>query len=223
MKMNSNMTEQLQQIKSTLRRYMNGTVAQSMREKGVIYRMNFGIELPRIKEIASQYSPNHALAQALWKEDVRECKILAGLLQPVDTFLPEIADIWVDNIHHLEIAELTSMNLFQHLPYAPAMSLRWIADEREFVQVCGFLTIAHLLKKKGDMPERAANELIDQALCAILSSTYHVRNAAFTSIRYFMQHSEAHAFLVCRRVEGMKNSIIASEQWLYAAVAALTE
>ena len=91
---------------------MNGAVSQSMREKGLVYKLNFGVELPRIKSIASAYGKDHALAQALWKEDIRECKILAGLLQPVDSFLPEIADIWVENIRNIEIAELTCMNLF---------------------------------------------------------------------------------------------------------------
>ena len=43
------------------------------------------------------------------------------------------------------------MKCFEHLPYAPAKSFQWIADEREYVQMCGFLTIARLLMKKGDM------------------------------------------------------------------------
>ena len=84
--------EQLKEIKTQLRLSMNGAVSQSMREKGLVYKLNFGVELPRIKSIASAYGKDHALAQALWKEDIRECKILAGLLQPVDSFLPEIAD-----------------------------------------------------------------------------------------------------------------------------------
>ena len=67
---------------------------------------------------------------------------MAGLLQPVESFLPEIADIWVEDIRNIEIAELTTMNLFQHLPYAPAKSFHWIASEDEYTQVCGFLTIA---------------------------------------------------------------------------------
>ena len=143
--------EQLKEIKTQLRLSMNGAVSQSMREKGLVYKLNFGVELPRIKSIASAYGKDHALAQALWKEDIRECKILAGLLQPVDSFLPEIADIWVENIRNIEIAELTCMNLFQHLPYAPAKSFHWIAAEDEYTQVCGFLTIARLLMKKGDI------------------------------------------------------------------------
>lgn len=210
--------EQLKDIKTQLRLSMNGAVSQSMREKGLVYKLNFGVELPRIKSIADGYEKDHNLAQALWKEDIRECKILAGLLQPVDSFLPEIADIWVEDIRNIEIAELTSMNLFQNLPYAPAKSFHWIADEREYLQVCGFLTIARLLLKRGDMSERVENELLDQAICAFLSGTYHVRNAAMVAIRRFMQHKEENAFKVCRRVEGMKESASEAEQLLYNLV-----
>ena len=210
--------EQLKDIKTQLRLSMNGAVSQSMREKGLVYKLNFGVELPRIKHIAAAYEKDHALAQALWKEDIRECKILAGLLQPVDSFLPEIADIWVENIRNIEIAELTCMNLFQYLPYAPAKSFHWIAAEDEYTQVCGFLTIARLLVKKGDMDERVGNEFLDQAITAFLSGSYHVRNAALAAIRRFMQHSEENAFRVCRRVEEMKDSSSQPEQLLYNAV-----
>lgn len=210
--------EQLKDIKTQFRLAMNGAVSQSMREKGLVYKLNFGVELPRIKSIAAKYEKNHTLAQALWKEDIRECKILAGLLQPVDSFLPEIADIWVEDIRNIEIAELTSMNLFQYLSYAPAKSFHWIADEREYFQVCGYLTIARLLMKKGDMDDRSANELLDQAVAAFLSGTYHVRNASWTALRRFMNHSENHAYQVCRRVEGMDRVASEGERLLYQLV-----
>ena len=210
--------EQLREIKTQLRLNMNGVVSQSMREKGLNYKLNFGVELPRIKQIAAAYGKNHDLAQALWKEDIRECKILAGMLQPIDTFFPEIADIWVEAIENMEIAELTCMNLFQYLPYAPAKSFQWIADETEYAEVCGFLTIARLLMKKGDMDERPAGEFLDQAICAALSGSYHVRNAAMLAIRKYMQHSEEHAFQVCRLVEDMAGSPKEAEQVLYNMV-----
>lgn len=215
--------EQLKDIKTQLRLAMNGAVSQSMREKGLVYKLNFGVELPRIKQIAARYEPDHELAQALWKEDIRECKILAALLQPVDTFLPEIADIWVESIRNIEIAELTSMNLFCRLPYAPQKSLQWMADEREYVQVCGFLTAARLLMQKGDVDGRAENELLDQAITAFLSGSYHVRNAAAALLRRFMQHSPENAFRMCRRMEAMKGSASPDEQLLYNLVKAEAE
>ena len=43
--------EQLKDIKTQLRLSMNGAVSQSMREKGLVYKLNFGVEIPRIKMI----------------------------------------------------------------------------------------------------------------------------------------------------------------------------
>ncbi len=79
-------SEQLKEIRSHYRRAMNGVVSQSMRQKGTNYRVNFGIELPRLRDIASRYAPDHRLAQALWKDPIRESQILATLLQPVQQY-----------------------------------------------------------------------------------------------------------------------------------------
>ena len=137
--MEHDVNEKLKKIKSSFRLMMNGVASQSMREKGLGYKINWGVSLPALKSMASEYGKDSVLAEALWHEDIRECKILATLLQPVETFLPEIADIWVESIRNIEMAELASMNLFCRLPYAPQKSLQWMADEREYVQVCGFL------------------------------------------------------------------------------------
>lgn len=209
---------QIRQIKAELRQGMNGAVSASMRQKGLDYKVNFGVELPRIKMIAAGYEKNHQLAQALWKEDIRECKILAGLLQPVETFLPEIADIWVEDIHNPEIAELTSMNLFQHLPYAPAKAFQWIASGHEYRQICGFHVIARLLMRRGDMNPRAENEFLDQAVAAFLSGSYHVQAAVAAALRRFMQHSGANALAAASRVSGMKGSPRAEEALLSQVV-----
>ena len=183
--------EQVKEIKKQFRLFMNGVVSQSMREKGLDYRVNFGIELPRLKEIAAKFEKNHQVAQALWKENIRECKILAGLLQPVDTFYPEIADIWVEDMHYPEIAELTCMNLFQHLPYASEKAFQWMADEGEYFQFCGYMLMARLLMKGNQMSERAENEFIDQATTALQGETGMVCRAASTALRRFAcQHPD---------------------------------
>ena len=177
--------EQIKEIKKQFRLFMNGVVSQSMREKGLEYKVNFGIELPRLKEIAAKFEKNHDVAQALWKENIRECKILAGLLQPVETFYPEIADIWVEDMHYPEIADLTCMNLFQHLPYASEKAFQWIADEGEYFQYCGYMMLARLLMQGNEMNERAENELIDQALAALQSEGALVCRGASTSLRRY--------------------------------------
>lgn len=168
---------------------MNGMVSQSMREKGMEYKLNFGIEYPRIKEIAAGYEPDHELAQALWKENIRECKILAGLLQPADTFYQEIADIWIEGMDYPELAEYTVMNLFQRLPYASEVVFRWMADEREMFQLCGFLLMARLLMKGEKLNERAEAEFLDQVCTAVEGDCGPVQKAASVALRKYAHQS----------------------------------
>lgn len=179
---------------------MNGMVSQSMREKGMEYKLNFGIEYPRIKEIAAGYEPDHELAQALWKENIRECKILAGLLQPADTFYPEIADIWIEDMDYPELAEYTVMNLFQRLPYASEVVFRWMADEREMFQLCGFLLMARLLMKEEKLNERAEAEFLDQACTAVEGDCGPVQKAASVALRKYAHQSRENKRTVSKQL-----------------------
>ena len=185
--------ETIKEIKKQFRLFMNGVVSQSMREKGLDYKLNFGIELPRLKEIAAKFEKNHDVAQALWKENIRECKILAGFLQPVDTFYPEIADIWVEDMRYPEIAELTCMNLFQHMPFASEKVFHWMADEGEYFQFCGFMLMTRLLMKGQELNERAEDEFLDQALTALQGESAMVRRAASTALRRYASQQRENA------------------------------
>lgn len=198
--MDNNIHETIKDIKSKFRLFMNGMVSQSMREKGMEYKLNFGIEYPRIKEIAAGYEPDHELAQALWKENIRECKILAGLLQPADTFYPEIADIWIEGMDYPELAEYTVMNLFQRLPYASEVVFRWMADEREMFQLCGFLLMARLLMKGEKLNERAEAEFLDQACTAVEGDCGPVQKAASVVLRKYAHQSRENKRTVSKQL-----------------------
>lgn len=200
--------ETIKEIKKQFRLFMNGIVSQSMREKGLDYKLNFGIELPRLKEIAVKFEKNHDVAQALWKENIRECKILAGMLQPIDTFYPEIADIWVEDMHYPEIAELTCMNLFQHLPYASDKAFQWMADEGEYFQFCGYMLMARLLMRGNEMNERAENEFLDQAMTALQGEMGMVCRSASTALKKYASQSGGNA----KKLLKLLQPLVASEK-----------
>lgn len=181
------LAEQVRDIKAQFRLSMNGVASSRMREQGLVYHLNFGIELPRLREIASEYTPNHELAQILWKENIRESKILATILMPVDRFIPQLADIWVEQIPTQEIAEIAVMNLFQRLPYASSIAFRWVPDYREIFQVCGFLLLTRLCMLKREFNESAAYELVDQAIVAMQDENIRVAQQAFILLRKYIQ------------------------------------
>lgn len=180
------------QIKKELRANMNGIASEAMGRKSEDYRVNFGVEIPRLHNIATEFQPSHELAQRLWKESVRECRILATILQPVDSFLPEIADIWVDDIRTLELAQVASLNLFSRLPYASDKVFQWIASEREITQQCGYLTLCHIMRK-GEMNERSADEFIDQALTAYAGGSMMLQRTLMRAFAIFAENNPSAA------------------------------
>ena len=185
----------VKEIKQSFRQMMDGAVAQSMRDKGLNYHLNWGATLPRLKEKAEELanSPQltaisqYSLAIALWKENVRECKILATMLMPPQEMLPEVCDIWMEQIPSQEIAEQAAFNLWQHLPYAPEKAYQWIASDKEYDQLCGFHVLSRLFMNGQEPNERGINEFIDQALAALQGPFMSVRKAAMQSIIRFAE------------------------------------
>ena len=178
-------TEKIKEIKSSFRTMMNGVAAQSMREKGLDYFINWGVSLPMLKEKALLIGKDYDLAVALWKENVRECKILAPMIMPPDVVPPEVIDIWMEQTESVEIAELASFNLYQHLPYAAEKAYKWIASEKVLYQLCGFNVLSRLFMKGQEPNERGINEYIDQLICVLKSENYSVKKAALSSVLHF--------------------------------------
>ena len=177
--------DQIKEIKQSFRLMMDGSISQSMRDKGVDYHLNWGATLPRLREKADEIGQNYDLAIALWKENVRECKILATMTMPPTEILPEVVDIWMEQTETIEIAEQAAMNLYQYLPYAPMKAYEWIASDKPMYQLCGFHVLSRLFMNGQEPNERGINEFLDQAHVAILSPTLSVRKAALNALNHF--------------------------------------
>ena len=186
--------QKVKEIKQSFRQMMDGQVAQSMRQKGVDYHLNWGATLPRLKEMSEeikaslneeQTSNLKSLAIALWKENVRECKILATMLMPPDELLSEVADIWMEQTETVEIAEQLAFNLMQNVPYAAEKAFLWISSAADLPQICGYHILSRLFMRKLEPNERGINEFMDQALAALQSPTPPLRKSAMQSIIHF--------------------------------------
>ena len=180
--MDSTTTEKLQLIKRDFRSLMNGTAAASLREKGLHYRLIFGVEWPQLMRLSAEIGKDHDLAQALWKEDIRACRLLAGLIQPVETFSLELADVWIETMHYPEEAQYTVLSLFQHLPHVSEAAFNWIARSEEMYRLCGWLVLARLFMKGLPLNTRSEDEFIDQAETSLQDPSLAVRVAARNAV-----------------------------------------
>ena len=105
-----------------------------------------------------------------------------------------------------EIAELTCMSLFQYLPYASEKAFEWMADEREYFQLCGFMLMARLLMKGNQLTERSEAEFLDQAMATLQSEGVLPRKAAATALKKFAVQSKENGKKVNRLLAPLAKS-----------------
>lgn len=212
------MNETIKKIKTEFRLAMNGVASQSMREKGSPYKVIFGIELPRLQQIAGEFPKSHELAGYLWKENIRESKIMATMLQPIESFYPEIADIWVEQMPAHDIADIAVMNLFQHLPYASDKAFIWVAADEEMFQYCGWMLMARIMMRRPEMTEETENELTDQLAAALLSTDSHIARAATICAQRYVAIGKDQRGRLSRLIAHFRTSDNTAEQSAYEQI-----
>ena len=185
--MSNKVDSKVREIKQNFRFMMNGPASQSMRDKGLDYHLNWGVPFIQLKSMASEIGKDYDLAIALWKEHIRECKILATLLMPADKMPQEVAEIWLEQTHSQEMAEMQAFNLYQYVSYAPVIAYRWMASHEDVYQICAYDILGRLFMKGQEPNERGINEFIDQAVTALKQGSAGVRHAAMNAILRFVE------------------------------------
>ena len=181
---------------------MNGVISTSMRQKGMNYKLIFGVPIPEIKHIAAAHEPDAELARALWKEDVREMKILATLLFPAGSMTQEEALAWMREIPYPEIAEQCCNNLFPTVEQPDQLALKFLADKKSpFGRMCGFLLWAQLFKKNLAVEKSRVEAFLAECTCTIhpdveagaTASSWQEKQAAVQALKFFGRLSPANA------------------------------
>ena len=199
------MDAQIREIKRQFRMAMNGIVSTSMREKGMDYKINFGLTLPFIKRIAEKYCSSAKLAELLWKENIRESKILATLLYPAQELTPEIMQHWADTIVYREIADMCCMNLFDKVPFALDKALKWISSDNEMLRYTGFQLIARLAMTQNVFTAEVPiciMDIINTNAGSFSTTTLH---AAINCVKRILQIDRPTALTIKTAIESWKN------------------
>ncbi len=195
--------QKLMEIKRSFRLVMNGPTSQSMRQMGMEYKLNWGVPFIELKKMAAEYGKDYELAIELWKEDIRECKILATLIMPAEKMLPEITDVWMEQVTSQEMAEMLAFNLLQDVDYAPVLAYQWMASDKPLYLIAGFQLLARLFTKGQEPNERGINEFLDQARVALEGDHVGVKHAVANCVLRFADLGEDYEKIARKALQGV--------------------
>ena len=161
--MNNETTTQINEIKKQFRFYMNGVTAASMRDKGANYKVNWGISLIDLKQIAKQYAQDKNLSLQLWNENARECKILSTMLMPQKTLTLQEAKAMIETLSTQELAEISAAQLFCKESFADELALFCIENNNVFANICGYSIITRLFMNEQKLNDEQTQRFLHQA------------------------------------------------------------
>lgn len=196
--------DKLREIKQRFRLLMNGVASLSLRKAGFDYKLNWGVSLPELRRMAEDYGKDFHLAMELWKEDVRECRILATMIMPIENMDAAMTDVWVSDVRNQEIANIASLNLFQYIDNAKGFAFSWIASDDELRQLCGFSVFSRLFMRGVELDIREVHEFVDQSQVVLLSSEAVVQRAVISALTHLSDMSEAYARFVRSAIPVMR-------------------
>lgn len=133
-----------QEILRKIRPLQNGDAATSMLKRGLEYKVNFGVSVISLQQLAADYQKNHLLAFKLWNKQWRETMILATLLEEPDKVTGNQMDFWVRNFPTTEIAEQAVMNLLSKTSFAYDKAYEYCLGKKFLSKMTGLLLIARL-------------------------------------------------------------------------------
>jgi hypothetical protein len=149
--------KKFQQILKLINLNKSGEVADLMKQKGIIYKHNWGVSIISLREIAAQFESNHLLALKLWNKQWRETMILATLIDEPKLVTEEQIDYWTKTCENTEIAEQASANLWAKTKFAFVKAMEWCRGKKHIIRYTGL----HLISRLAITDKTAIDEMFD--------------------------------------------------------------
>ena len=174
-------TSRMIALLGAMRKQMNGAVADAMRYYGKKYGLNYGVSLPTLRSIASEEQKDHALAQYLYKQQVRELRLAAlHIAEPESLTLCE-ASFWAEGVINSEVAEEIAFTLLGKATDAKQIIAEWSISENEFLAYAALMAAARhstnidneLITEATTIAERfPSSRIIAQGIVAMLTAAH---------------------------------------------------
>lgn len=169
----------ISKIHARFRQLKSGEVADNLKAQGVTYRLAWGVQSYRMREIAADFEPDAEVAEYLWNEDVRESKLLAPRLYPAERMTMADAERWADTTPYIEVADQLAMHLLCKLPFATELTENWLQEGcSEMRQYLALMTASRLQQPTPAICRKAEKILKSDAPLWLRASAQRVCEAA---------------------------------------------
>ncbi|WP_430811469.1 MULTISPECIES: DNA alkylation repair protein [unclassified Carboxylicivirga] len=144
---NQKVEKELEWVMKKVRLHMNGATTGQMEQGGVHYRINYGVGIPHLKELAGQLPVSYELAERLWFLEIRETMLLAALRVPAEDMTAARCKEWAVKIVNTDLIERTALFLWARLPIVDKLLPEWLKGNNHYLKATAYYTIGRLMQR----------------------------------------------------------------------------
>jgi 3-methyladenine DNA glycosylase AlkD len=173
----------VREVIEQLRQSADASRLEGMSRYGIDVSSALGVTMPEIRKLAKGTKKDHALALELWETGIRECQILASLVDDRKQVTEQQMDHWVSDFNSWEVCDQLCGNLFVRTPYALEKALQYSLSEKEFIKRAGFVLMAEFAVHN----KKAGNEEFMQFFPVIEREAWDDRNFVKKAVNWALR------------------------------------
>jgi len=202
------------ELLSLILKHKSGDVVDSMFKRGIIYKINYGVNTPIIKKLVEPYYGNHELAEEMFEMDYREAKLAAIYMESPQALSAEQMDRWSSDFINDEIVEQAVINLFWKSKYALFKASEWSLSNNDFLQKAGLMIIGKIAAERPEIRDEIFTPYFDIIEDLAGTASSHSRSAAAFALREIGKKNKALNVMAVILADKLAKSDNFSSKWI---------
>lgn len=136
-----------------LKRLSSAKVRDGMVRYGLPNDKALGVSVGDVQNLGKKLGRSQALAEALWKTDVYEARLLAAFVGEPEKLTPKLMDAWCRDFDNWGVVDTVCFKLFDQSPHGWTRVEKWARLKGEQQKRAGFVMLACLAAHSDDIPD----------------------------------------------------------------------
>ena len=159
--MSADNTSRMLALLGELRRDRNGMAADAMCSYGGQYGVNYGVAAHTVRDRAKMEGVDHAFAEYLYRQDVRELRISALWIADAEQVTPADFHFWASGIINSEVAEQAAMALLSRIERIDDLIESWSQSDNILLGYAAMLAAARNAERDDEIALGALYNIIE--------------------------------------------------------------
>ncbi len=137
---------QIELLMRQIRKLKDGETAELIEKSGARYRVNYGVSIVYLRQMAADMPKSAGLAHRLWARQIRETMILATMVVAFEDLGNDGVREWGEMLNTIELSEQLGRNLLSGLDVPQELLVDWLKSGHFYRQYAALMAIGWRLR-----------------------------------------------------------------------------